>query len=144
MNEGHAGQCFGEDALVNKTRRNASVRMTSNGVLMVLRKREFLSLMSEPAIFAVPFEQARDAVSAGALWLDVRTQPEFDHGSLPGSFHLPMHLMVLKARMMDKEQQYYAVCGTGRRAATAAYLLQQQGFKVVPVRQAIGPYLPHL
>jgi len=136
-----AGQCFGEDALVNRTLRNATVRMIENGVLMALKKRDFLSLMTEPAMFAVPFEQAVAKVQSGACWLDVRFQSEFEFDSLPGAFHLPMHLMVLKSRIMDPDKQYYAICGTGRRASIAAYLLQQRGFNVVPVKNGLqGQY----
>ena len=44
------GQCFGEDALLNKTRRNATVVMETNGVLMCLRKQNF-----KPAISTMHF-----------------------------------------------------------------------------------------
>lgn len=128
-----SGQCFGEDALVNMTVRNATVTMSTNGVLMALKKREFLALMSEPDIPAIPLLQAKIAVDKGAQWLDVRTQQEFDHHHESDAFHLPLHLMVLKSRLMQKEQSYYAYCATGRRAATAAYLLQREGFNVTPV-----------
>ena len=125
-----AGRCFGEDALLNKTTRNATVTMESNGVLMCLRKRDFLSLMAEPDVAAIDLEQAEKMLASGARWLDVRSQQEYDNAHKDGAFHLPMHLMGLKSRLMDNDTDYIAYCSTGRRASTVAYLLAQQGFKV--------------
>ncbi len=130
------GRCFGEDALLNHTTRNATVTMESNGVLMCLHKREFFSLLSEPEINAIDLRDAQAAISEGAQWLDVRSQQEFDCAHRSGAFHLPMHLMSLKSRLMNPGTTYIAYCSTGRRASTAAYLLAQQGFKVVPLSQS--------
>lgn len=124
------GKCFGEDALLNKTRRNASVTMESNGVVMCLKKRDFFALMAEPEVAALSQEQAEYHIANGARWLDVRSQQEFDNAHKKDAFHLPMHLMTLKSRLMDSETEYVAYCSTGRRASTVAYLLSQQGYKV--------------
>ncbi|MDA7687379.1 cyclic nucleotide-binding domain-containing protein [Pseudomonadales bacterium] len=128
-----AGQCFGEEALANMTLRNASVTMDRNGVLMVLKKRDFLALMSEPKIAGVSSQQAAAMVAAGATWLDVRSQQEFDHEHYQEAFHLPLHLLAIKARLMSDDGKYMAYCSTGRRACAAAMLLRQQGFDVTPV-----------
>lgn len=127
------GSCFGEDALLNKTTRNASVTMKSNGVVMRLHKADFFALLAEPAVDAISMEQAEVVLADGGVWLDVRSQEEFDCYHRTNAFHLPMHLMSLKSRLMDKEKTYLAYCSTGRRAATAAHLLTQQGFQVTPV-----------
>ena len=133
-----AGECFGEDALVNMTLRNATVTMESNGVLMVLKKREFLSLMDEPKVETVPESVASEQVAGGAKWLDVRSQQEYDYNHKPDAFHMPLHLMSIKSRLMDDKTQYFAYCSTGRRATTASYLLQQQGLNVMPVNPLAG------
>jgi len=132
----HAGQCFGEDALVNDSLRNASVTMESNGVLMVLNKRDFMALQTEPAIEGISIGEADSEVAAGATWLDVRSQQEYDHDHRRDAFHLPLHLMSVKARLMEPNYKYMAYCSTGRRAATAARLLQQRGFDVTPVMRS--------
>ena len=133
-----AGQCFGEEALANMTLRNASVTMDRNGVLMVLKKRDFLALMSEPEIAGVSSQQAAAMVAAGATWLDVRSQQEFDHEHYQAAFHLPLHLLAIKARLMSDDGKYMAYCSTGRRACAAAMLLRQQGFDVTPVVRPCG------
>lgn len=129
-----AGQCFGEEALASSARRNASVTMESNGVLMALKKADFASLLREPVVEGIPEGEAVSMVASGeAIWLDVRSQQEFDHDHRANAFHLPIHLMSIKQRLMDRSYTYLAYCSTGRRAATAARLLKQQGFKVLPV-----------
>ena len=127
------GRCFGEDALLNKTTRNATVTMKTNGVIMGLHKRDFLALMAEPEVSAITIEQAVKTVADGARWLDVRSQEEYENDHRADAFHLPMHLMSLKSRLMDANTRYIAYCSTGRRASTVAYLLSQQGFNVKPL-----------
>lgn len=127
----HAGRCFGEDALLNHTVRNATVVMETNGVIMALKKHDFFSLLREPEVTPIPYRKAEDYIVSGAQWLDVRSQEEFENYHLPEAFHLPIHLMSLKSRLMSKEQLYVAYCSTGQRAATATYLLRQMGFNVV-------------
>ena len=127
------GRCFGEDALLNKTTRNATVTMKTNGVLMGLHKRDFLALMSEPEVATLSIEEAVKTVANGARWLDVRSQQEYENDHRADAFHLPMHLMSLKSRLMDANTRYVAYCSTGRRASTVAYLLNQQGFNVLPL-----------
>ena len=127
------GRCFGEDALLNKTTRNATVTMKTNGVLMGLHKRDFLALMTEPEVASLNIEEAVKTVANGARWLDVRSQQEYENDHRADAFHLPMHLMSLKSRLMDTNTRYVAYCSTGRRASTVAYLLNQQGFNVQPL-----------
>lgn len=124
------GRCFGEDALLNRTTRNATVTMKTNGVIMALNKRDFLALMTEPEVASLNIEQAVKIIADGACWLDVRSQQEYEIDHRADAFHLPMHLMSLKSRMMDMNTRYVAYCSTGRRASTVAYLLSQQGFNV--------------
>ncbi|MDB2409770.1 cyclic nucleotide-binding domain-containing protein [Pseudomonadales bacterium] len=124
------GRCFGEDALLNRTTRNATVTMKTNGVIMALNKRDFLALMTEPEVASLNIEQAVKTIADGACWLDVRSQQEYEIDHRADAFHLPMHLMSLKSRMMDVNTRYVAYCSTGRRASTVAYLLNQQGFNV--------------
>lgn len=125
-----AGRCFGEDALVNETARNATIVMRTPGTLMRLGKNDFFKLLRKPAVDAINFRQAEDLVSAGARWIDVRTQDEFDSGHCKGALHIPLRLAYIKSRMLDKSARYVTCCNTGTRAQAAAHLLAQHGFQV--------------
>ncbi len=44
------GDTFGEEALISEAKRNATVSMLTDGVLMRLNKQDFRDLMNEPLV----------------------------------------------------------------------------------------------
>jgi len=123
------GASFGEEALVSKGRRNASVVMTSNGTLMKLNKKDFDELITKPTLKVVSFEQGSKLVEDGALWLDVRFPSECRANPVAGSLNVPIYLLRNKVKELDQERQYVVCCDNGERSSTAAFLLTQQGFE---------------
>lgn len=124
------GLCFGEDALLRETVRNATVKMHSNGVLMVLEKQDFFLLLKQPLVDSIHFVDAKLTALEGSRWLDVRTQDEFDAGHCLGAVNMPLDILKLKARMLDEKIHYITYCDTGRRSEAAAYLMSEDGFNV--------------
>lgn len=124
----HAGRFFGEDALLNDTVRNATVTMKTNGELLTLSKHDFIRLLRRPDCAWVGLNDARTKVAEGALWVDVRTQDEFEAGHMPGAFHLPLGLLRLKQRLLSPGQACVLYCNSGRRSAIAEHLLKSAGF----------------
>lgn len=139
VNELSVGCFFGEDALVNETVRNASIEMHTNGVLMKLDKRDFYLLLRQPKVEAMSLALAQAAVDEGAQWIDVRTQEEFDQSHIPGSLHMPLDILQLKARLLDKTKHYILYCSSGRRSDVAVYLLGLEGFHLSSLK---GGYQP--
>ncbi|MFV1984337.1 MAG: cyclic nucleotide-binding domain-containing protein, partial [Thiohalomonadales bacterium] len=124
------GTSFGEEALVAKSPRNASVSMTSDGILMRLSKSDFDELLIEPMMARVSPEEARSKVLQGAKWLDVRHAKEFHHSRLPGAINIPLHELRLRMTELDKDTEYICCCRTGARSSSGSFLLAQNGFKV--------------
>ena len=124
------GDAFGEEALISENKRNATITMLTDGVLMRLGKRDFIELMKAPLHNKVGYAEARKMVEQGAVWLDVRLPSEFSNGSLPDSINLPLFFLREKADEINAECSYIMVCDTGRRSASAAYLLAKRGFDV--------------
>ena len=60
------GACFGEEALVSGTKRNASVMMITNGSLMRLSKTDFNELLCASLVHEADFEGAQKLVDKGA------------------------------------------------------------------------------
>lgn len=133
------GRCFGEEALVNNAPRNATITMHSNGVLMRLDKQDFFLLLKPPLIESVNLAQAKQLVSEGAGWVDVRTQDEYDNGHCVGAVNMSLDLLKLKSRML-KDKPYIVYCNSGRRSEAAACLLAQEGFKVSALVGGIDSY----
>ena len=122
------GRFFGEDALVNDTVRNATVTMKTDGELLSLSKSEFIRLLQRPDCAWVGLGDARAKVAEGAIWVDVRTQDEFEAGHVPGAFHLPLGLLRLKQQLLSPDQACVLYCNSGRRSAIAEHLLKSAGF----------------
>ena len=84
------GDSFGEDALVSDAKRNATVSMLTDGLLMRLAKKDFVELLKNQLVKRVDYEQAAAMVDDGAVWVDVRTQDEYEHGAFEDSVNIPL------------------------------------------------------
>src|SRR2546429_300050 len=122
------GDTFGEEALIAEAKRNATVTMQTDGVLMRLNKQDFRQLMNEPLLQWVSYEQAREIVERGGRWLDVRLPSEHQNLSIEGSLNIPLYFIRLKLSALDRSIPYVVYCDTGRRSSAAAYILVERGF----------------
>lgn len=125
-----AGRCFGEDALVNETVRNATVVMRTDGVLMRLEKQDFYKLLKEPEVATLALADF-DAAMAGSVCVDVRSGEEYAVSHLHEAVNVPLNILAIKSRLLSKEKNYIFYCDTGRRSRAAAYLLARQGYKAL-------------
>lgn len=125
-----AGDVFGEEALVSGSKRNATVTMKSNGVLLRLGRQDFLSLLQEPLLHKLRYEDAMKAVELGAVWLDVRHPPEYRYDKLAGAINVPLNDIRNAIGVLDRSKKYIAYCQSGRRSAAAAFILAQAGYDV--------------
>lgn len=122
------GDNFGEEALISGGKRNASVVMLTNGVLMSLSKSDFLELMNEPLLNWVTFAEAQSIEENAGVWVDVRLPTEYQTRHLRDSINIPLPILRSKVEKLDKDRKYIIYCDTGRRSSTATYLLSQNGF----------------
>lgn len=127
------GRCFGEDALVYETLRNATVTMLTDGVLMRLSKEDFKLLLLEPQVEEVT-EDDFASFTEPPVYLDVRSQSEYDQGHLVLAANVPLNLLSLKKRLLRLDVPYVFYCDTGRRSRAAAYLLGKQGYNTFALR----------
>lgn len=131
------GDTFGEEALVAEAKRNATVRMLTDGVLVRLAKQDFRELMNEPLVHYVDDVEARRIIERGGRWLDVRLPSEFQNLSIEGSINVPLYFIRLKLRTLDPATPYVVCCDTGRRSAAAAYILVEKGFDAYVLKGGI-------
>lgn len=132
------GRCFGEDALVNDAPRNATIIMHSNGVLMKLKKQDFFLLLKPPEIKKLTLAKALIDIENGAKWIDVRTEEEFEYGHSKGALNMPLDLLKLKSRMLDKNTNYIIYCNSGRRSEAAVKFLDEEGYNVSVLESGMG------
>lgn len=124
-----AGDAFGEEALLAGARRNATVTMKTDGVLLRLDKKDFLELLREPLLKSIARPEAERLVAAGqAQWLDVRFSSDYRFDRLPGAINMPLGELRNAFEALSRERIYVVYCRTGRLSAAAAFLLAQRGF----------------
>jgi len=124
-----AGESFGEEALIAEAKRNATVTMSTDGVLMRLGKNDFQTLLNEPLLQWVDHESAKKIVANGGKWLDVRLPSEFQNFRIDEAVNIPLYFIRLKLNVLDKNTPYVVCCDTGRRSSAAAYILSERGFE---------------
>jgi rhodanese-related sulfurtransferase len=137
-----AGDAFGEEALVANTTRNASVAMTTDGILLRVAKNDFIELLREPLLQQVGLQQAQEKVSRGAVWIDVRFPAEYQQDKLPGAINIPVNEIRNVFRGLDRNNEYIVYCQSGRRSSAAAFLLAQHGFKACVLEGGLWTSVP--
>ena len=127
----NAGNAFGEEALVSDIKRNATVTMLSDGLLLRLSKKDFVELLKAPLIKEINLKDASEKVSSGAIWLDVRFSSEYKYDALPSAINVPLNELRVNLEKLDKQKEYICYCQTGRRSSAAAFILIGHGFNVL-------------
>ncbi|MDD5179877.1 MAG: cyclic nucleotide-binding domain-containing protein [Gallionellaceae bacterium] len=125
-----AGDAFGEEALISGARRNASVTMKANGILLRLKRQDFLELMQEPLLHRLSYHDARQKVAQGAIWIDVRHPSEYRYDKLQGAINIPLNDIRNAVGALNKNHTYITYCQSGRRSSVAAFILAQAGYDV--------------
>lgn len=123
------GDAFGEEALLSEAKRNATITMETDGILMRLSKADFNALLKEPMLNWLTLDEAKDRAQRGARLLDVRLESEHSNNGLPGSINIPLFMLRLKTDSLDPAVPYIVYCDTGRRSSAAAFLLSERGFE---------------
>ena len=125
-----AGASFGEEALVSDAKRNATISMLTDGMLMRLSKKNFNRLIRDPALDSTAFADAQALVAQGvASWLDVRQPEEHEESGIAGSLNIPFDEVRKRRRELPRGRTYIVYCDTGRQSAAAAFLLTEAGLK---------------
>jgi rhodanese-related sulfurtransferase len=128
-----AGDAFGEEALVLRGARNATVRMVEDGVLLALDQVDFDELFRNTMIQRVQAPVAKALIDAGHIVLDVRYEEEFEDAHMPGSVLIPLHELRRRVGELDPSKSYVVHCKSGGRSAVGTLLLRQRGFDAVSI-----------
>ena len=131
------GACFGEEALLADRPRNATVTVLEDAVVLRLDRQDFFSLLKAPVVDEVSLGEAARLLTADAQWLDVRLLEEYERAHAPQSLHMPLQLLRLKARLLEKGRTYLCYCDSGKRSASAVFLLSQLGYRAYALRDGL-------
>lgn len=129
-----AGHCFGEDALIAESVRNATVTMASDGALMALGKDDFDELLKTPVIKRISLDELHlqmEEGESGTVLIDVRRPQEFRNDRLKGSDNVPLNHLRTELKLLNHDFHYVMCCDGGRRSEVAAYIMMEAGFQAV-------------
>jgi len=124
------GDCFGEEALVQDVKRNATVSMLTDGVLMRLAKQDFVELLQKPLVRYVDYEKSVQMIDEGAIWVDVRSTDEYDGAAIEDSVNIPLASVRREMHDLVFNVAYILCCDSGQCSASAAFILSHKGFDV--------------
>ena len=132
------GDTFGEEALIAEAKRNATVTMLTDGVLMRLNKEDFRELMNEPLLQWVNYDEAREIVGARRQVARRAPAERASELCIEDSLNIPLYFIRLKLSALDPKVPYVVYCDTGRRSSAAAYILVERGFDAYVLRGGLA------
>jgi len=138
-----AGNGFGEEALIGNCKRNATVVMMEDGKLMRLSKADFIELLVAPVLQYLSYDEAKAMDSPDVTWLDVRKLDEYSRGTIPGAVNTPAAELRLGLRKLNKLQKYIVFSESDDLAASAAFLLNQNGLDAFVLKDGLSK-IPNL
>ncbi len=118
------GRGFGEEALLSGNPRNATVRALTDIAVMKIDAQDFERLLKAPVLAQIALEDA----GATFQLVDVRLADEFARGHVSGAINLPLARLRELAVQLDPNRACAVYCDSGRRSASATYLLCERGF----------------
>ena len=85
------------------------------------------------AVPASPQQRAWEAIAAGALLVDVRTEAEFAEGHLPGAANIPVGELASRLQEVgpDTARTIVLYCRSGSRSSRALAILRRAGYNRV-------------
>jgi rhodanese-related sulfurtransferase len=72
--------------------------------------------------------EAKDLIAAGAQVVDVRTDPEYAAGHIPGARHVPLAEIQSEAAGLDRDRPLVVYCRSGERSGMAADAFAASGW----------------
>lgn len=97
--------------------------------LIILIGGAFLLLRSAPALPAeLTAMQAFEKFRAGALFLDVRTEAEWNQGHIANSLLIPLDQLSTRLSELPRDRDIVVVCRFGARSTEGAAILRGAGF----------------
>lgn len=123
------GDTFGEDALISGAPRDLTITALTDVSLLRLGKQQFVSLIKEPSLAFITYQEMQDAIRKGAILLDVSTPEKYKKQHIEGSINEPFFSLRIQLKTLSREKPYIVICGDGKASEAAAFLLLNNHFK---------------
>ena len=98
-----------------------------------------LGLAAPPAVTPQQVHELQEKQDPALFVLDVRSPEEFATGHVPGAVNIPYDQVASRLAAIPKDKDVVLYCRSGRRAAIAAGVLEQNGYKQLRLMQGDMP-----
>lgn len=133
-----AGESFGEEYLITDYPAQETITALSDVSLIQLEKKQFLTLLKEPLLKFVEHKDILDALSKGALLLDVRLKREYESRHLVDSVNIPLMSLRMRIEECPRDKQIVVVCAKAKASEAGAFLLLKDGFNAFVLKGGMG------
>jgi CRP-like cAMP-binding protein len=128
------GEIFGEDALITDAPRTVSATALTEVTLLRLDKKQFVSLIKNPSLALVSYEELLTLQREGATVVDVRSPDEFEKRHIDGSVNIPFFSLRMQFKNVNRDKPVIVVCGDGRISEAGAFFLQKHRYKAYTLK----------
>jgi len=125
------GDTFGEDSLLSGAPRNVTITALTDISLLRLNKPQFVSLIKEPSLKFVDYAEMQEAISRGAVLLDVRSPDDYQDHHLDGSINEPFFSLRMQLKTLNRDKTFVVVCDDGKTSEAAVFLLLRHKINAV-------------
>jgi len=139
-----AGESFGEEYLIADYPAQETITALSDVSLIQLEKKHFLTQIKEPILQFISHEDMPDAISNGAVLLDVRPQRDYESQHLDDSVNIPLLSLRMRIEECPRGKQIIVVCANGKASEAGAFLLLKDRFNAAVLKGGMGIEEPHL
>ena len=133
----HAGEGFGEEALIDGEPHSATIQTIDETTLWTLSKADFAQIMKSSFFEEISPEEVLAINKESCIFLDVRTQMEFDEERLPEAINIPLDELRKRYSELNYSKEYYVYCLVGARSASATFFLNSHGFRAKNIKGGI-------
>ncbi|MGR9036518.1 MAG: cyclic nucleotide-binding domain-containing protein, partial [Gammaproteobacteria bacterium] len=131
------GETFGEDSLITGAPRSVTVTAMTDVSLLRLNKEQFVSLIKEPTLKYIDYEELDNAVKQGASLLDIRTPDEYEKRHIEGSVNVPYFSLRMQFKNLSRDKKAIVICDDGRASEAGAFLLLNNNFNAFILRDGM-------
>jgi rhodanese-related sulfurtransferase len=133
-----AGEGFGEEYLITGYPAQETISALSDVSLIKLEKKQFLTLIKEPMLQFISYEDMLDATSNGAVLLDVRPHQHYESQHLDDSVNIPLLSLRMRIEELPRDKQIIVVCASGKESEAGSFLLVKDGFNASVMKGGMG------
>ena len=126
-------ESFSEEALLTDTKRNATIRMMTNGRLMRINKLNFVRFLCNHIINWLDPDQVNGILNQGAIKVDL-TENAWLNAEIEDAIKIPPYMLRNQMKKLSRQNIYLLLCDDDNSNALASFLMSMRGIKSYVLR----------